>query len=119
MIFLVDDDPIQNMLTSQLLEMTNKDIEYKIFNNGKEVIEGLEAGILPSIILLDINMPIMDGWEFLNIYNVYKDKASVFMLSSSNDQFDLDKSKDYDCVQGYYSKPINTKTINEILEQVG
>ena len=63
MIFLVDDDPIQNMLTSQLLEMNNGNAEYIVYNNGKEVIEGLESGIQPKVILLDINMPIMNGIE--------------------------------------------------------
>ena len=118
MIFLVDDDPIQNMLTSQLLEMNNGNAEYIVYNNGKEVIEGLESGIQPKVILLDINMPIMDGWEFLNIYKVYQNKARVFMLTSSTNETDLARSKEYDCIQGYYPKPINAETIKEILSQV-
>jgi len=100
MIFLVDDDPIQNMLTSQLIEMNNKNTKYKVYSNGKEVIEGLESGIEPKVILLDINMPIMDGWEFLNLYNLYQNKASVFMLTSSTNETDLAKAKKYECVRG-------------------
>jgi CheY-like chemotaxis protein len=118
MIFLVDDDPIQNMLTSQLIERYNKDAKYKVYNNGKEVIEGIESGIEPRIILLDINMPIMDGWEFLNIYKVYQNQASVFMLTSSTNELDLAKAEEYECVVGYYPKPVNANTIKEIMSQV-
>ncbi len=114
MIYLVDDDPIQNMLTSQLVGMNIPDEEYQIFNNGEEVLNAIEAGGKPSIILLDINMPIMDGWQFLDAYISHEQNTSVFMLSSSTNASDTTKAKEYTCVKGYYTKPIDENTILEI-----
>ena len=62
MIFLVDDDPIQNLITSQLLSTNFEAADYKIFNNGEDLLEYLKSNNHPELILLDINMPIMDGW---------------------------------------------------------
>ena len=114
MIFLVDDDPIQNLLTSQLIETSGIGLEYRVFNNGKEVLEAIDQGELPSVILLDINMPIMDGWEFLEAYDSYPKQAAVYMLTSSSNQEDLTKSEAFNCIEGYYTKPINSDTIKTI-----
>lgn len=113
MIFLVDDDLIQNMLTSQLAQLCG--VEYEIYNNGEEVIEALEEGKEPTHILLDINMPIMNGWEFLNLYQHYPKTAKVFMLTSSDNEEDMNKSDDFECVKGYYTKPISKESIEQIL----
>ena len=121
MIFLIDDDPIQNMLTSQLIKMTDEAIAYKIFNNGAEAIEAiqeLEKCDHPSLILLDINMPIMDGWEFLNIYDTFEETAPVFMLTSSLNNLDKNKSTVYSCVAGYYPKPVKIDDVKEILSKI-
>ena len=114
MVFLVDDDPIQNLLTSQLIETSGIGHEYKVFNNGQEVLDAIDNGDSPTVILLDINMPIMDGWEFLEVYVNYKDQASVYMLTSSSNQEDLNKSEAHSCIKGYYTKPINIDTIKSI-----
>ena len=114
MIFLVDDDPIQNLLTSQLIETSGIGYDYKVFNNGQEVLEAIEQGNKPTVILLDINMPIMDGWEFLEAYVDHQDQAEVYMLTSSSNQEDLNKSAAHSCIKGYYTKPINKDTIKSI-----
>jgi len=114
-IFLVDDDPIQNMLTTQLIKLNNGNASITVYNNGKEVIEGLEEGLEPDIIFLDINMPIMDGWEFLKLYSMYKKQAIVYMLSSSTNDIDIEKSSNFNCIAGYYTKPIDRETMRIIL----
>ncbi len=117
MIYLVDDDPIQNLLTSQLIQNANIDLEYKIFNNGEEVMAEIEQGGKPHVILLDINMPIMDGWEFLDVYSTRKKQADVYMLTSSSNGDDLARADNYKCVKGYYTKPINAETIKGIFKK--
>ena len=114
LVFLVDDDPIQNMITSQLVQISSSDAEYKVYSNGKEVIDGLETGLFPDVILLDINMPIMNGFDFLKVYKDYPQKANVFMLTSSLNDEDKGKASKYACVKGYYTKPVSPDKLSEI-----
>jgi len=118
LVFLVDDDPIQNMITSQLVRLNDSKIEFVIYNNGVEVIQGLKEGLLPDIILLDINMPIMNGFDFLNLYQHYTHTAKVFMLSSSNNEEDRKQSEKYSCVNGYAIKPVSKEAIQSMLLSV-
>jgi len=71
-------------------------------------------------IILDINMPLMDGWEFLeNIEPFVSSKNTfVFILSSSTNQTDIEKSKNNGLVKGYFSKPLKTEHLNEIQQLV-
>lgn len=114
MIFIVDDDPVHNLITSQLMQSVNLQEDVRIFNNGQEVVEAIEAGDVPRVILLDINMPIMDGWEFLEKYQHNNQQADVYILTSSSNSFDLEKADGFKNVRGYYTKPINKDTIISI-----
>jgi CheY-like chemotaxis protein len=115
LVFLVDDDPIQTMITSQLVKLYSSTVEYVIYNNGAEVIQGLKEGLVPDIILLDINMPIMNGFEFLNVYQHQTHTAKVFMLSSSDNEEDRNQAEKYNCVEGYATKPVTKEFIHDIL----
>lgn len=117
MIFLVDDDPIQNMLTSKLIETVDASLDLKVFHNGEEVLEGISGGLKPSMILLDINMPIMDGWEFLEEYVKQRRQAKVVMLSSSNMPEDRARTDEFECVVDYFLKPITVADIEVILSK--
>jgi CheY-like chemotaxis protein len=118
MIFVVDDDPIQNMLTTQLIKLNPQKTDYLVFNNGQEVLTELQNDVKPNIILLDINMPIMDGWAFLDAYQNFPNKAAVYMLTSSTNDADMQQAKNYYCVKGYYQKPLNLGIIAGILSQL-
>lgn len=117
MIFLVDDDPIQNMLTSKLISSVDEGLSYQVYQNGEEAMQAIQSNQMPDIILLDINMPIMDGWEFLEAYSSQKHQAKVFMLTSSSMNEDRSKADQFDCVKGYYTKPIKLDDIKEILRK--
>jgi CheY-like chemotaxis protein len=89
-----------------------------------EAIDGLKNVLKtekePDLILLDINMPVYDGWQFLDEFRKLKDKMSkditVYLVSSSNDSTDIDRSKQYkEEVKDYYFKPITTKDFEEML----
>lgn len=121
-ITIVEDDPITTLIIKKMLEKSLEGIIIKDFKNGQEAYQTLIAeyqknNTLPDLILLDINMPIMNGWEFLDAFQSYKkDKyVPVIMLTSSIDQEDIKKSRQYPKVKGYFSKPLDGEKIQEIL----
>ena len=106
-VLLVDDDPVANLINSKIISMcTNFKVE--AFNNAQEALNKCMSWLaespelFPDIILLDINMPIMDGWEFLEALEKYPssaiEKCAVYLLTSSIDAGDIEKSKSYKSV---------------------
>jgi CheY-like chemotaxis protein len=78
---------------------------------------------LPDVILLDINMPIMDGWDFLEWFTGFKSRMArsipIFMVSSSIDWRDIERAKSYPDVLDYISKPITEGNFFEIVHRLG
>ena len=98
-----------------------------VFNNGQEAIDGLteiseNGGILPTVIFLDLNMPIMNGWEFLDrftkIPNRNFEDITVYIISSSIDPRDLEKVKKYEVVNNYIAKPVSSKDLASIMDAI-
>lgn len=111
---------------SQVFEAENGQVALDFFLNDKENSEKFGAAFPPSIIFLDVNMPIMGGFEFLEHFNELKAKREslksvVFtMFSSSERSEDLEKVSSYDFVKGFVTKGALTaenlkKTLQEIL----
>ena len=90
--------------------------------NFTEALKVIESAA-PDVILLDINMPVLNGWEFLEELIPQLDKfpndLPVFMLSSTIDQADFDKAKTYSIVKGFYSKPLTKENLSEIESILG
>ena len=98
-----------------------------VYNNGQDALNELgslvrEGKKLPSIIFLDLNMPIMDGWDFLEgfvkIPNHNQDHVSVYIISSSVDPRDIDRVKNYAIVNNYILKPITADDLKNVLAEV-
>ncbi len=123
-IMLVDDDEINNFITVKLIRKAYPDAVISTFLNGLLAIERLKELLqnfsdnIPDYILLDINMPIMNGWEFLEAYkNLNLDidkKLTIYILSSSVFSNDIDKAKSYQSVANFISKPLNLEAIKEV-----
>jgi CheY-like chemotaxis protein len=123
-VFVVDDDIIFHYIIKKLLLNNNIDIVPTFFENGMEAIEGLKKKIdagekQPDLILLDINMPILDGWQFLEEFKALKKliekQIVIYIISSSDNQYDLDKAKNYtEEVTDYYLKPMSGDEIKAI-----
>ncbi len=119
-IFLVDDDPINNLINKRLLGKVG------IANNIVEFLEGEEAllklnDIEPNIsilIFLDINMPVLNGWEFLEKYQEQYENRSdkIVMLSSSIDYQDRFKAQGYKVICGFLEKPLTLDKIKTQFE---
>ncbi len=123
---LVDDDYIFQLTASRLLKAANASANVLQFSNGEEALRYLnehaqEENKLPDIILLDINMPHVDGWMFLNDYAHLKGKLlkeiKIFMVSSSIDPVDMNRAKSNQSVKDYIIKPISREGFKEIISQ--
>jgi two-component system chemotaxis response regulator CheY len=124
-IFVIDDDMVYHFIVKKLFSKCNVTANTSYFFNGLDAIENLKERIenrndeIPDLILLDINMPVYDGWQFLEEYQKLKDKfnkeITVYLISSSNDTTDINKSKMFGAeVKHYYYKPISIEDFQEI-----
>lgn len=131
-ILCVDDDPITLMLCKKVIERTSFAQEIITAQNGEEafqyfknIIREINSGNVvdyPKLVLLDLNMPIMNGWEFLDAYlenNFQEILTSKFIiLSSTIDPDDVNKSKKYIMVYDFMSKPISTEMIENLKNKI-
>jgi|3_EtaG_2_1085321.scaffolds.fasta_scaffold10441_3 CheY-like chemotaxis protein len=120
---IIDDDEISIMLTTHMIKNMPFAKEVNTFSDGIYAFKHLQETYSTDaqyIIILDINMPLMDGWEFLNKIKrlVSHNNTKVFMLSSSTDQQDIEKAKNTELVKGFFSKPIQKEHIEEIWKLV-
>lgn len=120
--YIIDDDEIFVVLTEIQLNKAGCFGEIFTFENGEDAIAQLKKdsaeNSLPDFILLDLNMPIMDGWQFLEAYrelNLIK-LIPVVIATSSIDPTDFERSKSICPVRAYISKPINNEKIEIIKE---
>jgi CheY-like chemotaxis protein len=120
---IIDDDPIFVYGTKVLLNYNSSFCSNIIvFENGKEALDDLRFMLntnkeLPEVIFLDLNMPIMNGWEFLDELKTMnlKKKIGVYIVSSSIDRMDEEKSRNYDMVIDFISKPLTTNKLQQLL----
>jgi CheY-like chemotaxis protein len=124
-IWVIEDDPITSMLIRKLIERAQFAQTTVAFHNGKLPIQQMrkrrEDGLdFPDLIMLDINMPVMDGWEFLDHYisEFSGIKVPIIIMTSSIDTNDVKKSKTYECIKGYYYKPVTMDNFNQIISEI-
>jgi two-component SAPR family response regulator len=119
--YIIDDDKIFIFVLKKILEKNKCFDQIQDFMNGEEVIAILSnKKNKPDIILLDINMPIIDGWQFLEQVEKlpWKNEFKIFILSSSIDASDIEKSKTYSTVIDFISKPVNNEKLNKIIDSI-
>ena len=122
-ILIVDDDEIACFVAERMLEPLDIASEIKSLYNGKEVADYFEEanGNFPDFVLLDINMPLMNGFEFLEWYekNGFKGTTKFAMYTSSERPADKERAEGYEDVIGYISKPIDKVKIEEVMMRMG
>ena len=116
-IWLVDDDPAQNLLNRIILKKSNPGWNISEFNDANRAFQTL-AIRRPDLVFLDINMPGMSGFEFLKKLTVNKIKLNVIMLSSSISVSEIKESFNFDQVVNYLTKPMERDKVTSLLKSV-
>ena len=126
-LYLVDDDDTYQFIVERTLASFDLVKSIKIFSNGKLAIDFLEAAIdnpdqVPDIILLDLTMPVMDGWQFLENYLLLKPrigkKITIYVVSSSIDPTDMERAKAISEVTDYIVKPLSKEKLISMLSSL-
>lgn len=119
--YIIDDDEVSLFLTSMLLESGSYVRHVESFGNAAQALKMLEqesGQTIPDVIFLDLNMPDISGWEFLDIMaqqeEKYLNKCRVFILSSSVDTTEKEKAKDYKLVTAFLHKPLDEDELTQV-----
>jgi CheY-like chemotaxis protein len=119
-IFLIDDNTIDLLISRKLLLKHDHDLIVTEFSKAQEAILALQNTHEPppDLVLLDLNMPGMNGWEFLEaVKQKDYEPQRVFILTSSLDERDKTMATQYPPVKGYITKPLNTESITKVLKR--
>lgn len=125
-IAVVDDDDIFMIIARKMIGICAPDWQIMEFVNGERMLEYMNQNLnseeqLPDLMLLDINMPVMDGWMFLEEYQKIKDKLvkqnRIYLTSSSIDSKDTERAKKNPLLQDYIVKPLSPEIIKKITTQ--
>lgn len=113
-IILIDDDPISTFVTEKLISRNVKEpCQFYKYQSARAALQEIYS-IKANYLFLDLNMPEMTGWDFLDIFNTEKNEAQIYILSSSVDERDINKASRYTVVKDYLSKPLIKKYIKSI-----
>lgn len=121
-VFIIDDDKIYRVIVSKMLKIIDSSIAIEESENGEMGLASLKNQNdlnQKIIVLLDINMPIINGWEFLELIeknDFFKlSHLKIYMVSSSTDESDILKAKQYEFISGFIHKPLSRQDIEEII----
>jgi len=119
-ILLVDDDSINNFVNKELLSQVYPDANIKAFENPMFALSFLleSTDVEPDLILLDLNMPFLTGWQFLDKLKENGLNYRVVILTSSINPMDKQKAEDYPLIDGFLIKPIEMEKLVEIREEI-
>ena len=121
---VVDDDPINNMVCKYTISNIIPEVNVQLFTDPEQALASIktqydEGTMQPETVLfLDINMPIMSGWEFLDELSTFPENLrshiTIYILSSSIDPEDIADAERHPYVHGYHSKPLSKETLKQI-----
>jgi CheY-like chemotaxis protein len=118
---LIDDDPVSNKISQLFLRKHRWSAQVVAFEDGQQALQALQTGgapAVPDVILLDVGMPVYDGWDFLEEYEKLPrertGRSLLYMLSSSINPPDIQKAAHYPSVKAYLTKPLTLEALEQI-----
>ncbi len=122
---IVEDDPVHLFITKKYIELSGFVEKILVCKNGKEAYSTLKTMIqnsekLPQVIFLDLNMPVWDGWQFLDEFTKIptEQKVTIFILTSSNSEEDIKRAEKYSLTSNYLVKPVEQSHMKDILAEL-
>lgn len=122
---IIEDDPVHLFLTKKYIELSGYVEKILVCKNGKDAYDTLKALFvncekLPQIIFLDLNMPVWDGWQFLDEFTKIpvKQKITIYILTSSVHEEDIKRAETYSLTSNYLIKPINQEQMKTLLSEL-
>jgi CheY-like chemotaxis protein len=124
---VIDDDEIYKFTVKRIIDNSQIAAKTLFFPNGKLAIDFFKEYLhhsesLPDLILLDINMPVLDGWqfmdEFIKLSPLINKKITVYIVSSSIDEADYQKAKSYEQISDFIIKPISVALLRKMVENL-
>ncbi len=124
-VWLVDDDKIYRYASTRYIKEADPTIEVRAFEESQDALDELrgmtdEDERLPGLILLDVNMPIIDGWDFMNEYEQLsaqkRENISIYIVSSSIDENDMERAAANPDVSRYITKPVMQEDFKKLLK---
>jgi response regulator of citrate/malate metabolism len=123
-IWIIDDDPMSSFMLKRLAELGELADIITIYNSARAALDYLQANPkatnqLPDIILLDIYMPVVNGWDFLTKFKEIKGsltkQVDIMVVSSSDHPRDISQAKNFEEVMAYVTKPVSLERLKELL----
>jgi CheY-like chemotaxis protein len=123
-IILIDDSEMDNYISEYIIAQSKITEKISVFNSAIEALEYLgtlqsNQQEFPEVIFLDINMPDMDDFGFLDEFSKFSDtllnRTSIFMLTSSDDPNDIKRALKYPVVKKYFTKPLSKDILNQLI----
>ncbi len=123
-IMIIDDEPVNNFICRRTIEHFDPNIEVIEFDKAKDALSYFESQSkkkdqrLPDVLFLDLNMPLMDGWQFLEQYKslmpYFNNDIDLFLLTSSSFEGDLKRARSFPVISYYITKPLTIGVLEKI-----